>query len=159
MKFVLLGLSLVALVVGFTLWENQGSRLILKGNVVKVRTQKVDESNTAAVLEIRLNNPADLPFEVKNLKFVVETAAGPVEGSLFHGKDLDAFLDFYKASLGVRFNDSLRVGERLKSRTVVDRTVAASFALPEAELAGRKRFVVTLTAVDGKVPTVIAETR
>jgi hypothetical protein len=157
MKYALIGLALVAAVLGVTLWQNQGSRLILEGSMRKVRIQKVDEMSTAAVVEVRINNPSDLPFEVKNLKLTLETSKGSVDGTLFRAKDLDGFFDFYKASLGVRFNDSLRIGERLKSRALVERTVGASFAVPEAELAGRRRLVLTLVAVDGAVPTVIAE--
>ena len=157
MKYALIGLALVAAVLGVTLWQNQGSRLILEGSMRKVRIQKVDDANTAAIVEVRLNNPSDLPFEVKDLKLTLETAKGPVDGTLFRSKDLDAFFDFYKASLGVRFNDSLRIGERLKSRTLVERTVGASFPVSEAELTGRRRLVLTLKAIDGAVPTVVAE--
>ena len=54
MKYALVGLALVAAVVGFVLWQNQDKRLILEGTLQKVRVQSVDESNTAAVVEVRI---------------------------------------------------------------------------------------------------------
>jgi ABC-type uncharacterized transport system ATPase subunit len=158
MKYVLVGLTLVAAVVGFVLWQNQDKRLILEGSIQKVRVQSVDDTNTAAVVEVRLNNSTALPFEIKRLTISIETKAGKlVEGTLFRAKDLDAFMNFYKASLGVRYNESLHLASLLKSKTVVDRTVAANFPLPLAEVEGRKRVIIQLEAIDGKLPTVISE--
>jgi hypothetical protein len=43
------------------------------------------------------------------------------------------------------------VRERVPKRTTLDRMVAASFELPEAQLQARKRFLVRVEEVDGVV--------
>jgi len=158
--YVGIGLAIVAVVLGLTLWSNRGERLILAGSIQKVRLQNVDENTTVAVVEFRLNNPADLPFRIKNVQLILETAKGdPIEGTLFHQQDLDRFFEFNKASLGPRYNDSVRIGEMLKSHTLVDRTIAGSFPVAADEVARRKRLVIRLEAEGGVVPTEIGEKR
>src|SRR3954452_9916056 len=114
--YVPLGLAVVALVLGLTLWSNQGSRLILDGSIQKVRLQTIDDANTVAVVEFRLNNPADYPYFVKTAELIVEDAKGTrTAGTLFRKSDLKSFFDFYKASLGQQFNESIYVGQQLAS--------------------------------------------
>ena len=155
-----IGLAVVAVVLGLTLWSNQGSRLILKGTVQKVRIQRVDDMNTAAIVEFRLDNPADFPFTVKSVELMVEWEKGAKrQGEVFRQSDVGRFFDYYKATLGPQYNRSVSIGETYAAHTTADRMVAATFPLPEAELAMRKRIVIRLEASNGLVPTEIEEKR
>jgi len=159
-KYAGIGLAVVAVVLGLTLWSNQGSRLILKGTIQKVRVQRIDEKNTAAIVEFRLDNPADFPFTVKTVELVLEGEKGAKSpGEVFRQSDVGRFFDYYKATLGQQYNRSVSIGETYAPHTMSDRMVAATFPVSEAELAMRKGLAIRLEASNGLVPTEIAEKR
>jgi hypothetical protein len=157
--YAAIGLAVVAVALGLTLLSNRGARIIMQGSIQKVRLQKIDEANTVAVVEFRLNNPSDYPFTVKNAQLVLEDAKGErIEGDVFRQTDLGRFFDFYQGTLGPRYNPSVYVGDKIGSKQGGDRMIAASFPRDEAALGARKRLVIRLEAVNGIVPTEIAET-
>ena len=53
--------------------------------------------------------------------------------------------------LGPKFNPTLRMRDRIGSHGLADRMIAARFQTPMAVLDGRRRFVVRIEEVDGKV--------
>jgi hypothetical protein len=53
--------------------------------------------------------------------------------------------------LGQKFNDTLIIKQRIEPHTSVDRMVAARFEAPEAKLEARKRFLIQVEEIDGKV--------
>jgi hypothetical protein len=159
-RFALVGLGLVAVIVGLVLWSNQGARLRLTGTVKKVRLQSVDPSATVAVIDFRLANPADYRFVVKDVKLVLHGKDGaPVDGILFRQRDINSFFEFYKGSLGVVYNPLLKSGEAIASGASDDYMVAASFPKSLSEVEARMDLNLQITAVDGKEITQIVETR
>ena len=72
---------------------------------------------------------------------------------------LPLFFEFHKATLGQKYNDTVRIGERWKSHAQVDKTIAANFPVNAEALSGRKRLLIRLWAGSGIVPTDIAEQR
>ncbi|HEV2446383.1 MAG TPA: hypothetical protein VGS58_10690, partial [Candidatus Sulfopaludibacter sp.] len=53
--------------------------------------------------------------------------------------------------LGPKYNDSLIMNDTLPPRTTWDRMIASRFDMPAADLEKRKRFVVRIEEVDGKI--------
>jgi hypothetical protein len=53
--------------------------------------------------------------------------------------------------LGQKFNDTLILRDKIPPHTSQDRMVAARFEVPEARFESRKRFVIRVEEVDGKV--------
>jgi hypothetical protein len=121
---------------------------------MKVRTLATDESSSLAVVEYRIKNPADVPFVVRLCKLrMVKKDGASVDGEVTAELDLDRVLDYYK-TMGPRFNPTIKTKDRIGGRQVIDRTVAASFPVSEAELQDRGKFVLEIVDVDGAVETV-----
>ncbi len=158
--YAAIGVVVVAVVLGLTIWSNQGSRLILEGSIQKVRLQRVEDTTSVAVVEFRVSNPTDYPYFVKSAQLVMVDAKGEEqEGIVFRQKDLQSFFDFYKASLGQRYNDSIFIGEQYPIHAKADRMIAASFPVSLAELEKRKRLVIRLQATNSPLTTELIETR
>jgi len=150
-RFLAVGLAVVALVVLIALWKNKGAHVRLDGSILKVRTIATDENNSIAVLDIRLSNPADVPFVVKELEFTVEDAKGnPVAGTTIAQMDLDHVLEYNKL-IGPRYTPVLLARSKISGGLPVDRTVAASFPISEAALEARRNFRLKIIDVDGPV--------
>jgi hypothetical protein len=143
---------------GVALYMNRGARVVLKGGVQKVRLQPVDEKNTIAVLDFRFVNPSNYPFWVREVMVLVETAKGEiVEGEVASDVDIKRVFDYYKLSLGEKYNDSLIIREKFAPHESADRMIAATFPLSEADLSQRRRFLIKVREVDSAAPTEIAE--
>jgi hypothetical protein len=157
-KFLALGLVVAGIVVGISLYSNRGSHVGLEGSIVKVRLVATDENSCIGVLELRLNNPARVRFVVDTVSLTVRDSKGQtLTATSIPQIDLDRVLDYFKLA-GPRYNPVLRMKENIPGETAVERTVAGSFAVPEAVLAGRQDFRVAITDVDGAVRE-IAEKR
>ncbi len=61
------GIVVIAIAVAAVLTSNKGSHLVLKGEVLKVRSGALDEQNSIAVLDFRLENSSNVPFVVKDV--------------------------------------------------------------------------------------------
>jgi hypothetical protein len=157
-KFLGAGIAIAAIGVGLGVYSNRGAHVGLEGSIVKVRLIATDENACVAVLELRLNNPADVRFLVREVEVVADGVNGrDLSAPSVPQIDLDRVLDYYKLS-GPRYNPVLRMKENIPGKTALERTVAGSFAASEAALAGRKGFRVLIRDVDGAV-TEIAEKR
>jgi hypothetical protein len=145
---------------GVALYFNRGSHVVLKGGVQKVRLQPTDEKHTIAVLDFRFVNPSNYPFWVREVMVSVETAKGEIiEGDVASDVDIKRVFDYYKLSLGEKYNDSLVIREKFAAQQSADRMIAATFPLTEADLTGRKRFIIRVREVDSAAPTEISEDR
>jgi len=54
-------------------------------------------------------------------------------------------------ALGTKYNDTLKMNDMVPPKGTWDRMIAASFKLPDEKLQSRKRFIVKIEEVDGKV--------
>lgn len=79
------GVALVALalVFGGGVFVNRDQRVRLKGEVQKVRTGKLDEQRSVVVLDFRVTNPSQYPFQVKDLELEVTTGGRRWRGGSF----------------------------------------------------------------------------
>jgi hypothetical protein len=150
-KYLLIACGIVALIVALIVWGNRGAQVRLEARVLKTRLIPTDDAAALAVLEVRIHNPADVLFVIREAHLKVVLADGTeIDGAPVTQGDLDRFLDYYKV-YGGRFNPVLRTKERFPGGSLTDRTVAASFPRSVADIEKRRGFVLELDDVDGAV--------
>jgi hypothetical protein len=147
--FLAIGLAVVAAVVSFTWVGTKGAHLALDGKILKVRSIGTDEKTTIVVLDFRLNNPTKTPFVVREGTITVIGADGKeVVGDTIARTDMNRVFDYYKL-LGPKYNELLIIKDRVNGGQWIDRTIAATVALPASEFDQRKNLTLTLDDVDG----------
>ena len=146
-----IGIVCIALAAVWVVHMQRGAYVDLPGKVLKVRTAPLDEASSVAVVDFRVSNPADYPFVVRKVAVAMEDSAGnESEGQTI--SELDARQLFQAIPLlGQKFNDTLLMRDSIPPRSSWDRMVAARFEVPQARLEARKRLVVRIEEVDGKV--------
>jgi len=145
------GLVVVAAGIGGVLYMQRGAHVELKGGVLKVRTQAMDEKSTVAVIDFRFANPSNYPFVVKEVTVsIVDKDGKTLEGQPV--SELDARRLFqYFPQLGQKYNESLVMRDKIMGRQSMDRVIATRFEETEATLEGRKKLTVRIVDVDGPV--------
>lgn len=147
----LAGLAAVAVLAAVFWWLNLGSQARLEVNWLKVRTIATGPESSMAVFDLRIHNPSRVLFQVNEVEIEVVTANGERAGGLVVAQtDLDRALSYYPLA-GPRYSAVLMFKERIPGGDTRDRTVAASFAVPEAALASRQGFAVRIQDADGAV--------
>jgi hypothetical protein len=146
-----IGIAVIAIFVGGIFFMQRGDVMQLPGAILKVRTAPLDENSSVAVLDFRIGNPSDIIFEVRTVTVELEDK----DGKSYLGQvssDGDAARLFEGVPLlGQKYNKTLVTRERIFAHTNVDRMVAARFQAPVALLEGRKRFIIHIAEVDGKL--------
>lgn len=149
--FLVVGLLVMSVaVVGILFWTRD-AHLELKGAVLKVRVQEMDQRSAVAIIDFRFVNPSDQMFQVRTVTVTLEDARGnPVEGKVASEVDAQRLFQFFPV-LGQKFNDTLRARDKIAARQSMDRMVAARFEVPESAIAARKNLRVRIEDVDGAV--------
>ena len=148
---LVIGLAAVAAMVLGLLWIQRGAHVELKGEILKIRTQELDENSSIAVIDFRFVNPADYPFIVRTVDVILEDPADrTLDGMVVAEADTQRIFDAYPL-LGQKFNESLRPRDRVEARESQDRMIAARFEVPVGVLNSRKQFTVRVEDVDGPV--------
>jgi hypothetical protein len=144
------GLAIIALAVGGIFFMQRGSRIELPGKILKVRTAPLDDDSSIAVIDFRVANPSDVRFEVRTVTVEMEDD----QGKSYLGQsvsEVDSKRLFEALPiLGLKFNPTLLMRDRIGSHGSADRMIAARFQTPMALLDTRKRFVVRIEEIDGK---------
>ena len=143
-----IGLVMIAILVAGVFYTQRGAHIQVTGQILKVRTAPLDEHSSAAVIDFRLTNPADYPFQVNYVTVVQEGASGQPEGTTVSNADTDRLLAGVPL-LGQRYNPTLMARVRLGPHETRDYMVAARFEVPETDLEKRKRLVLRIDEVDG----------
>jgi hypothetical protein len=129
----------------------RGAYIDLPGKVLKVRIAPLDEESSVAVVDFRVSNPADYPFVIRKVTMALEDSAGnESEGQTVSEVDARQLFQVIPL-LGQKFNDTLLMRDSIPPHTSWDRMVAARFEVPESKIEARKRLVVRIEEVDGKV--------
>jgi hypothetical protein len=145
------GLAVVAVGVAGIMYMNLGSHVELKGSILKVRTQALEDSASVAVIDFRFVNPSNYPFVVKQADVFLETKDGKkLEGTMVSELDARRLFQYYPM-LGQKFNDSLMMRNKIGGRQTLDRMIASRFDVPEDVLQNRKRLIIRIEDVDGPV--------
>jgi hypothetical protein len=157
-RYTVFGLLLVALLAGTVYWFNRGSQVRLNAEVIRVRIVSTSDSTAVLIAELRIDNPAEVPFVVRSVTASLTAADGSAKsGDPVAQGDLDRLLGYY-ASEGPRFNETLKVRARLAGRTRRDWTVAVSFPLAKPAIEARRAMAFEIEDVDG-VRVTLAEKR
>jgi hypothetical protein len=143
------GLLVVVAAVGGVLFMQRGAHIDLKGSVLKVRTQAMDENSSVAVVDFRFANPANYPFVVREVNVSIEDKDGkPIEGAVVSELDARRLFEYYP-QLGQKYNESLVLRDKIMARQSMDRMIVARFEVPESTLQSRKKLTVRIVDVDG----------
>lgn len=140
---------MVGIVLFSVLSGTKGSHLELKGQVVKARTGALDDTHSIAILDFRVANPSDIPFVVRQVWVTVEKADGEkLRGDLVSKMDVNRVFEYNKF-LGVQYNDPLSIKDEVTPHGQIDRMVAASFPLSQADLEKAKTIDLWVQDMDG----------
>ncbi|HEY1338319.1 MAG TPA: hypothetical protein VGF59_12450 [Bryobacteraceae bacterium] len=146
-----IGLVLIAVAVAGVLYMQRGAHVDLPGKVLKVRTAPLDENSSVAVIDFRASNPSDYPFVIRTVSVILEDPDGAQHPS-GAASDADAKALFQAIPLlGEKYNQTMMMKETIPAHGSVDRMVAARFEAPESRLEARKRLIVRIEEIDGKV--------
>ena len=127
----------------------KGAHLELQGQVLKARTGALDDKTTAAILDFRIANPSKVLFMVREVKVTLEKANGEtVEGRIVSKPDLRRLLEYNKF-LGSQYNEILSIKDRVPAHGQIDRMVAATFEVPQAEFDQGKSLRLYIQDMDG----------
>jgi len=145
------GLVVVAAGLGGMFYMQRGAHVELKGAVLKVRTQAMDENSSVAVIDFRFVNPSNYPFVVKEVTVsIVDKDGKTLEGLPVSELDARRLFQYYP-QLGQKYNDSLLMRDKIMGRQSMDRMIATRFESPEATLESRRKLMVRIVDVDGPV--------
>ncbi len=146
-----IGIVIIAIAVAGVVYMQRGAHIELPGTILKVRTAPLDDQSAAAVIDFRVTNPSDYPFQVRGVTVVLESQSGAqTEGATASEIDAQRLMAGVPL-LGEKYNPSLMVRERVPAHTTLDRMIAARFEVPDSQLQARKRFLVKIEEVDGVV--------
>lgn len=152
-----IGLVFVAVVIGGILFSTRQNRVELKGGILKVRTQAVDEGQSVAVVDLRVVNPSTNQFVVREVRAFLDPVEGsPIEGDVFADVDAERMLDYYKA-LGPKYNPTLVRRQGIDPGESIDRMVAVRFPVSEQSVLNRKAIRFVVEDVDGAITEVVEE--
>ncbi len=146
-----IGLLVIAAVVWGVLYSKQGAHLAPQASVLKVRTMKVEDLRSLAVIDFRLMNNADYAMTIRRVDMSIETKDGKlIEGSAVSAEDAKKVFTYYPL-LGERFNDPLMVRDKVPPHQTVDRMMAFQIELPFAEVETRKKVTMRIEDATGPV--------
>ncbi len=146
-----IGVVCVAVAVGAILYMQRNAAVGITGNVLKVRTAKLDDNSSVAVVDFRFTNPSDVPFVVRTVTVNMEDPKGDwLVGQTISEMDAKRMFELLPL-LGQKYNDTLIMRQKIAPHTSEDRMVSARFEIPEEQLNARKRFLVKIEEVDGKI--------
>jgi hypothetical protein len=149
--FILFGVGVViiATAVFAILYSHKGNHLELTGKVLKIRTGALSEQDCIAVLDVRLQNPTDVPFEVRQVQVILTKQDGrTADAALIAKMDLHQVFQFNRF-LGDQYNDSLSLKDVIPPHGTVDRMIAARFDVPNKDLEASKSILLSIQDMGG----------
>src|ERR1700686_4988781 len=144
-----IGVVVIAIAVALVLSSTKGSHLVLNGKVLKVRTGALSDDDSIAVMDLRMENPSNIAFVVRQVEATLEKKDGSmVDGLVVSKGDLKQLFRFNRF-LGDQYNDSLTIKDQIAPHTTVDRMVAARFEVKNQELESAKAIHLSIQDMDG----------
>jgi hypothetical protein len=140
------------LVIGGAIWvvflKQEGAHIEPKGSILKIRTIKLDDKDSAAVVEVRLGNDADYALVARTIEASAVTSQGEVQGNAVAEVDVK---DLYKnyPVLGEQFNPVLKGRDKVPPHSSIDREICMQFTVPVEDLDQRKDFIVRIQDITG----------
>jgi len=149
--FILFGVGIViiGIAVFSVLYTHKGNHLVLDGKVLKIRTGALSDQDSIALLDVRLANTSDVPFEVRQVLVILNKQDGnTADASLIAKMDM-AQLFKCNRFLGDQYNDSLSIKDVIPAHGSVDRMIAARFDVPVKDLDGSKSILLSIQDMGG----------
>jgi len=144
-----IGVVVIAIAVVLILSSTKGSHLVLNGKVLKVRTGALSEDDSIAVMDLRMENPSNLAFVVRQVEVTLEKKDGTMADGLVVSKGDLKQLFQYNRFLGDQYNDSLTIKDQIAPHATVDRMLAARFEVKKDDLEAAKAIHVSIQDMDG----------
>jgi hypothetical protein len=143
------GVVVIAIAVALVLSSTKGSHLVLNGKVLKVRTGALSEDDSIAVMDLRMENPSNVAFVVRQVEVTLEKQDGTMADGLVVSKgDLKQLFQFNRF-LGDQYNDSLTIKDQVAPHATVDRMLAARFEVKKQDLEAAKALHISIQDMDG----------
>jgi len=143
------GIVVIAIALALILSSTKGSHLVLNGKILKVRSGALSEDDSIAVMDMRLENPSNVPFVVRQVDVTLEKKDGTMaEGLVVAKGDLKQLFQ-YNRFLGDQYNDSLTIKDQIAPHATVDRMVAARFEVKNQDLESAKAIHLSIQDMDG----------
>jgi hypothetical protein len=143
------GVVVIAIAVSLILSSTKGSHLVLNGKVMKVRTGALSDDDSIAVMDLRMENPSNLAFVVRQVEVTLEKKDGSMADGLVVSKGDLKQLFQYNRFLGDQYNDSLTIKDQIAPHATVDRMLAARFEVKKDDLEAAKAIHVSIQDMDG----------
>jgi hypothetical protein len=152
-KSFAIALGAAAAVVAVLIWvafaSTKGLHLAPKGAIGKVRTVKVDENATLAILDFNIVNDSDRDMLVHSIEANLTEADGSsVPGNVVSPDDDEKAFRVYKI-LGEQYNPVLKERAIVPARQSVDRMIGILFNAPEEDVENRKKLDVRIEDATG----------
>jgi len=148
---IFFGVGVVAVVLAVVgiLSYTKGAHLVLQGQILKIRTGALSDSDSVAVLDFRVTNPSDLPFVVRQVEVSLEKPNGDmIDGNNVVKEDLKQLFQ-YNRFLGERYNDGLAIKDTIPAHSTVDRMLAVRFDVNNRDLESAKAIHLSIQDMDG----------
>ena len=146
-----IGVGCLIVVVAGILFMQRGARLDLPGHFLKVRTAPLSDDASVVVIDFRISNTSDFPAVIRNVLIYDEDKSGArVAGRTVADPDAKRIFEGIPL-LGEKYNKSLILEDKIPGKATWDRMISATFEIPDPKLAERKRFVVSVEEIDGKI--------
>jgi len=143
------GLAVIAVAVAVIFYMQRGAHIEPTGKILKVRTLAMDEHSTVAVIDFRVQNASDYGIVVREVTVTLQQPNGQtIDGDAVAETDARRLFQYYPI-LGEKYNDTLKIRDRIKAHEIMDRMIAVRFDLPQAQVDGRKAFKLVVEDVDG----------
>lgn len=147
--FLIVGLAVVGIGIGFLWMGTKGNHLELTGTILKVRLLPLSPVASLAVVDFRVVNPSDIPFVMKSATLTLEQASGEIlDGMMVSKPDVENVFK-YNPIIGPKFNDVLSIEDRIPPHQRLDRMVGARFEIPEDKAEDRKAIHLHIEELDG----------
>jgi hypothetical protein len=144
-----IGAIVVAVAVGAILFLQRGAHIDLPGQMTKVRTVSTGENDALVLIDLRITNPSNYPFVVRNVTVVLEKKSGEqFPREIVSRSDTERLFDALPDS--GPYHPPLFTNATLAPGATGVYTLAAQFNAPERILQDRKRFLVQIDEIDGK---------
>jgi hypothetical protein len=144
-----IGLVVIAGALSLVFSSTKGAHLQLNGHILKVRSGELDEKSSAALLDLRLENPSNILFVVREVTVKLEKSDGSmVDGNLVPRMNIKQMLEYNKF-LGAQYNETLTINDKVPPHSTLDRMVAATFDVPGKDLDAAKAIHLDIEDFDG----------
>jgi len=143
------GVLVIGIAIFLVLTSTKGSHLVLNGKVLKIRTGALSDSDSIAVMDLRMENPSNLVFVVRQVEVTLEKKDGSMADGLVVAKGDLKQLFQYNRFLGDQYNDSLTIKDQIPPHATVDRMLAARFEVKKDDLEAAKAIHVSIQDMDG----------